>query len=209
MIRIKVCGMTDPSNVEEIVKAKPDFIGYIFFPGSPRFVGKEPDSKLFSTVPKSIKKVGVFVNEDNQIIIKQAIRFGLNVIQLHGNESSKACSELKSSGLGVVKVFNIGERFDFGSLIKYSSVCDYFLFDTRGDKQGGSGNKFNWKILEEYRMDTLFFLSGGIGANDAGEILSLGNKGLFAVDINSRFETSPGIKDCAKIRTFISELKMS
>lgn len=201
--------MTDPANVAEIVKAKPDFIGFIFFPDSPRFVGKEPDSILFSSVPKSIKKVGVFINEDNQIIIKQAIRFGLNVIQLHGNESAKACSELKSSGLGIIKVFNIGERFDFGSLLKYKSVCDYFLFDTRGDKHGGSGNKFNWKILEEYTVEKSFFLSGGIGEDDTGVIKSLGNKGLFAVDINSRFETSPGIKDYVKIKTFIDKIKES
>jgi len=209
MIRIKVCGMTDPVNTGEIVRANPDFIGFIFTPQSPRYVGKEVDPELFGVIPAVIKRVGVFINEDNQTIINQAIRFDLNLIQLHGNESVKTCSELQSSGLGIIKVFNVGERFDFGSLLKYEPVCDYFLFDTRGDKHGGSGKKFNWKILDEYRSDKLFFLSGGIGTEDAGDIRSLENKGLFAVDINSRFESSPGMKDFVKIKTFINEIKGS
>jgi phosphoribosylanthranilate isomerase len=209
MIRIKVCGMKDPVNVGEIVGANPDYFGFIFFPGSPRYVGKEPGPELFSIIPAGIKRVGVFINEDSKTIINQAIRFGLNLIQLHGNESVKTCSELQSSGLGIIKVFNIGERFDFGSLLKYKSVCDYFLFDTRGEKLGGSGIKFDWKILEGYTMDKQFFLSGGIDSGDAGVVRSIENKGLFAVDINSRFETSPGIKDIVKVKKFINEIKES
>jgi phosphoribosylanthranilate isomerase len=207
MIRIKVCGMTDPVNTGEIVRANPDFIGFIFTPQSPRYVGKEVDPELFSVIPAVIKRVGVFINEDNQTIINQAIRFDLNLIQLHGNESVKTCSELQSSGLGIIKVFNVGERFDFGSLLKYEPVCDYFLFDTMGEKHGGSGKKFDWKILEGYTLDKQFFLSGGIESGDAEEIRSIGNKGLFAVDINSRFETSPGIKDFDKVKKFINEIK--
>jgi phosphoribosylanthranilate isomerase len=209
MIRVKVCGMTDPGNVGEIVGAKPDYIGFIFFPESPRFTGEEPDKKLFSGIPPQIKKVGVFINEDNQTIINNAISFGLNMIQLHGNESVKACGDLKSSGLGVIKVFSIGERFDFKSILKYMQVCDYFLFDTRGEKHGGSGKKFDWKILEAYTIDKPFFLSGGIDEGDAGELRSIVNRGLFAVDINSRFEISPGIKDFTKVKKFINEIKQA
>jgi len=209
MIRIKVCGMTNPENVGEIIGAKPGYIGFIFYPGSSRYVGKEPDLKLFASVPPLIKKVGVFINEDNQSIIDKAIRFGLNLIQLHGNESVNVCSDLKSTGLGVIKVFNIAEGFSFKSIQKYIPVCDYFLFDTKGEGYGGSGKKFDWKILAEYTFDKPFFLSGGIGFGDAGEVKSISNRGLFAVDINSRFEISPGIKDVEKVRKFINELKDS
>jgi phosphoribosylanthranilate isomerase len=194
-------------NVGEIMGAKPDYTGFIFFPGSSRFVGKKPDPELFSIVPPQIKKVGVFINEDNQSIIDKAIRFGLNLIQLHGNESVKACSYLKSTGLGVIKVFSIGEGFNFKSIKKYDPMCDYFLFDTRGENYGGSGKKFDWKILDGYTSDKPFFLSGGIGIGDAGEIKSITNRGLFAVDINSRFEISPGIKDVEMVKKFINELK--
>jgi phosphoribosylanthranilate isomerase len=207
MTGVKVCGMTDPLNVGEIVEAKPDFIGFIFYAQSPRFVGNEPDRSIFDSVRNGIKKVGVFVDEDTKTIKDKAVRFGLDMIQLHGSESADDCARLRSEGITVIKAFNIGTGFDFTSLIEYSPACDFFLFDTQGVKHGGSGEKFDWKLLESYSLEKLFFLSGGIGAGDAGEIRSLECRGLFAVDINSRFEISPGIKDPVKIRTFINAIK--
>jgi phosphoribosylanthranilate isomerase len=207
MIRVKVCGMNNPGNVKEIAQLNPDILGFIFYPGSPRYVGNDPDQVLFNSIPPGIKKTGVFYNEDNHKILDLAIRTGLDMIQLHGNESSEACLQLKLSGLPVIKAFNIDRDFDFESLNQYIPGCDYFLFDTKSEKPGGSGKKFAWEKLEEYSLDKPFFISGGISPDDAAEIKSIINRGLFAVDINSRFETSPGIKDAVRVKTFINELK--
>lgn len=207
MIRVKVCGMNNPGNVKEIAELKPDIMGFLFFAESPRFVGHEPEMELFNNVPPDIKKSGVFYNEDNHKILELSIRTGLDMIQLHGNESPITCLQLKSSGLAVVKAFNIDSDFHFDALKQYMAVCDYFLFDTRTEIPGGSGKKFAWEKLKEYNLDKPFFLSGGISPDDAAEIKSIGNRGLFAVDINSRFETSPGIKDAVRVKTFINELK--
>ena len=207
MIRVKVCGLVDPLNVKAISELKPDFMGFIFFPGSPRYVGDEPEMKLFRNIPDSIRRVGVFLNENNQKIFDISIRTDLDIIQLHGNESTESCSQLKSSGLTIIKAFNLEKDFSFESIIRYVPVCDYFMFDTKDEKPGGSGKKFNWEKLNEYCIDKPFFLSGGIGPEDAGVIKSISNKGLFAVDLNSRFETSPGIKDVGLIKTFIKAIK--
>ena len=207
MIRVKVCGMHDLLNVKEIAEAKPDFMGFIFYPGSPRYVGVEPCMGLFQNVASPTKKTGVFLNENNHKILDISSRTGLDIIQLHGNESPASCFQLKSSGLIIIKAFNIEKDFDFEFLKQYALACDYFLFDTKSEKKGGSGMKFNWEKLEEYSMEKPFFLSGGIEPEDAGVIRSIENRGLFAVDINSRFETSPGIKDFALVKTFIDEIK--
>jgi phosphoribosylanthranilate isomerase len=207
MIRVKVCGMNNPGNVKEISELRPDIMGFVFFAGSPRYVGSEPEMELFSSVPPGIKKAGVFYNEDYHKILDLSILTGLDMIQLHGNESSTACLQIKSSGLSVVKAFSIDTDFHFESLNRYMPSCDYFLFDTKSEKPGGSGKKFAWKKLEEFNLDKPFFLSGGISPDDAAEIKSICNRGLFAVDINSRFETLPGIKDAVRVKTFINELK--
>jgi phosphoribosylanthranilate isomerase len=207
MIRVKVCGMTSADNVTEIAEAKPDYLGFIFFPGSKRYVGEDPENRLFHNVAAGIKRVGVFINEDNHKILNCSINKSLDMIQLHGVESPFSCLQLKSSGMIVVKAFSIGEKFNFENLFKYMPGCDYFLFDTKSETPGGSGKKFNWNILEGYSLDKPFFLSGGIGPEDAGLIKTLSNRGLFAVDINSRFETVPGIKDPVVVKTFIEEIK--
>lgn len=207
MIKVKVCGLLDPLNVKEIAEAKPDFMGFIFYPGSPRYVGKEPGLALFNNVPPGIKKVGVFMNENSQNILELSIRTGLDMIQLHGNEPPLSCFELKSSGLIIIKSFNIDTVFSFESLIQYAPCCDYFLFDSKSEKAGGSGTKFNWGRLEEYSIDRPFFLSGGIGPDDLDVIKSIDNKWFFSVDINSRFETAPGIKDSKLVKTFINAFK--
>jgi phosphoribosylanthranilate isomerase len=207
MIRVKVCGMRDAFNIREISDALPDFMGFIFFRGSKRYIGDNPDPGLFSGIPSGIKKVGVFVDENNRRIIEIASMAGLTAVQLHGNESTESCNELKASGLTVIKTFNIGPDFRFNSLEPYSECCDFFLFDTKSETAGGSGKKFGWQRLEEYSLDKPFFLSGGIGPEDSITIRSLHNKGLFAADINSRFEISPGLKDVALVKAFINKIK--
>jgi phosphoribosylanthranilate isomerase len=207
MIRIKICGLTDPLNVVEIARTKPDFMGFIFYAGSPRYVGAEPDPELFGNVPQGIKKVGVFFNEENHRILEISQRTELDIIQLHGSESPEKCSALKSSGLTIIKAFSLDHDFPFRSLIKYLPACDYFLFDTRGERPGGNGRKFEWEMLKEYSLDKPFFLSGGIGHEDAIIFKTIENRGFSAVDINSRFETSPGIKDIALVKRFIKDIK--
>jgi phosphoribosylanthranilate isomerase len=207
MIRVKVCGMMDPVNIKLISETKPDFLGFIFYPRSPRYVGEDPGSGIFHYVPASIKKTGVFINEDNRRIHDLSVTMGLDIIQLHGEESPVSCLQLRSSGLIIIKAFNVDGDFNFDSLVKYLPVCDYFLFDTKTVIPGGSGKKFNWGKLEEYFLDKPFFLSGGIGPGDVDSVKKLENSGLFAVDINSRFETSPGIKDPVLVKEFIEKIK--
>ena len=209
MIKVKVCGMRDPANMKEIAEAKPDFIGFIFYRGSQRYIGDETDDTLLANVPSGIIRTGVFLNEENKKIVNISRRTGLEAIQLHGKESPEACMELKSLGLTVVKTFNIGEGFNFEILEKYSSACDYFLFDTKTHLYGGSGKKFDWRRLAGYSIDKPFFLSGGIGPEDVDAVKSVANRGLYAVDINSRFEITPGIKDPDKVRQFIKNINIS
>jgi phosphoribosylanthranilate isomerase len=206
MIRVKICGMNDLVNVTGISGLNPDYMGFIFYEGSPRYVGKEPDFRLFR-VPSAIKKVGVFVNESINRIFKISAELGIGVIQLHGNESPEFCDYLRLNGETVIKVFNINNDFNFESLNPYLHTCDYFMFDTKSGSYGGSGRKFDWKKLDEYHFDKPFFLSGGIEPEDPELLRSISNKGLFAVDINSRFEISTGIKDIALVKTFINSLK--
>ncbi|HPT21428.1 MAG TPA: phosphoribosylanthranilate isomerase [Bacteroidales bacterium] len=207
MLKIKVCGMTDPLNTRDIVKVSPDFIGFIFYPGSVRYVGKKPDESLFKAIPQGILKTGVFVNEDIPVIIDLKKRYELDMIQLHGNEPAEYCNSLHNAGLTVIKAFGINDSFDFAALENYTDACNYFLFDTKTDSRGGSGLKFNWKKIGEYKLEKPFFLSGGIGPDDISSLKQLNHKSFFAVDINSRFEVRPGIKDRSKIEKFINAIK--
>ncbi len=207
MLKVKVCGMTDPANIKEVAEAGPDFMGFIFYPRSPRYVGQDPDPEIFSNVPAGILKVGVFVHEDPVTVIEIAAMTGLGLVQLHGTETPDYCESLKLAGLRIIKAFGICDYTDFDIYGSYMDVCDYFLFDTRNEKYGGSGKKFNWKIIDNYRLDKPFFLSGGIGPEDVVEITGIQNEKLMAVDVNSRFETATGIKDARTLKRFIEEIK--
>jgi len=207
MLKIKVCGLTDPVNVEEIARTAPDFMGFIFYPGSKRYVGNRPSNSLFHKIPSGIPKTGVFVNEEPSIIFEAMNLYRLDLLQLHGNESSEYCNSLKYRGLIIIKAFKINSSFSFEALEQYMEVCDYFLFDTKTGSHGGSGLKFDWKKINEYHLSKPFFLGGGIGPEDASLIKQINHKYLFAVDINSRFEIRPGIKDSKKVKEFIDEIK--
>ncbi|HUX59140.1 MAG TPA: phosphoribosylanthranilate isomerase [Bacteroidales bacterium] len=207
MIRIKVCGMKDPLNVKEIAQANLHYLGFIFFPGSPRYVGADPNKALFENIPSGIQGIGVFVNEDTNKVINIAQHTDLEMIQLHGGESPDYCQKLRSAGLVIIKAFNVTEDFNFESIRLFMPGCDYFLFDTKSKKYGGSSKKFNWDKLLEYNLDKPFFLSGGIGPEDSAILKNVTNRGFFAIDINSRFEISPGQKDVRLINTFCNEVK--
>lgn len=199
--------MRDPLNVKAIAETGPDFMGFIFYPGSPRYVGAKPDRSLFSGIPSGITGVGVFVNENYDKIIEIAKYSGLQTIQLHGSESPEFCAQLRTTGLKIIKAFNVDNELDNGVFRIYLEVCDYFLFDTKTGKPGGSGRKFDWNKLSGYTHDKPYFLSGGIAPGDSGIINALRNRGLFGVDINSRFESSPGVKDRKLVKTFIDVIK--
>lgn len=204
---IKVCGMRDPENIDRVCEAGTDYLGYIFQRESSRYVGKEPDQSIFDRVPSRIRKVGVFVNEEQELLIRLCRRHGLVAAQLHGNETPLFCRAVKNNGLTVIKAFSLHDTFDFSLLESYVPTADYFLFDTRGKLRGGTGIKFDWKILDRYHSSVPFFLSGGIGPDDAAELKKLKHPGLFAIDVNSGFEIQPAFKDAAAVKRFIGEIK--
>jgi phosphoribosylanthranilate isomerase len=206
-LKIKVCGMRDPENSSGVVAALPDYLGFIFYPKSKRFVGFEPLPEVLSIVPDSAKKVGVFVDEAPEKVLETFQNWNLDVVQLHGNESSEYCQQIQDSGITVFKAFSVDEQFDFERLNAYSGVCDYFLFDTKGQLPGGTGKKFNWQLLENYKGDVPFFLSGGIDSDDIDAITQFIHPQLFGIDINSGFEISPALKDVEKVKCFISGIR--
>jgi phosphoribosylanthranilate isomerase len=203
-LQIKVCGMKFTGNREEVEKLPVDLLGYIFYPPSKRYVGENPEAGLFTS---NKPKVGVFVDENAFEILALAKNLNFEWVQLHGKENPKTCSLLKNQGLKIIKAFSIDETFRFYKTNAYEEIADYFLFDTKTNVPGGSGEKFNWKMLEEYKANTPFFLSGGIGPNDIESIKQI-NHPLFAgIDLNSGFEDNPGLKNIEKLRRFIEEIK--
>jgi phosphoribosylanthranilate isomerase len=204
---VKVCGMTDLSNVEKICKLMPDYLGYIFYPKSARYVGSRPDPEIFLMVPDEIKKTAVFVNENVERMIELTGKYGIKVIQLHGMESPEVCKTLKLIGKTVIKVIPGNQTGNEKLITNYSDVVDYFLFDTPVKSYGGSGRKFDWTKLEEIESDVKFFLSGGISVEDVAPLKSIQNTTFYAADINSRFETSPGIKNPTLVERFINDMR--
>lgn len=199
--------MRDPENSSGVVAALPDYLGFIFYPKSKRFVGFEPSSEIMAIVPDTIKKVGVFVDETPEKVLEIVQLWNLNVVQLHGLETPDYCKQIQHSGITVFKAFSVDESFDFVTLEAYSGVCDFFLFDTKGQLPGGTGQKFNWQLLENYKGNVPFFLSGGIGPDDLEAILNFRHPQLFGIDINSSFEIRPALKDAEKVQKFIHEIR--
>ncbi len=205
-MKIKVCGLRDKSNLKELMVLPLDYMGFIFYSKSTRYVGDDFDVQITANIPKGIKKVGVFVNESRDRILFLVKKYQLDVIQLHGDESPEDCQLIKDSGIEVIKSFQVNESFQFELLDVYHKACDYFLFDTKSDAYGGSGKKFDWRILENYKGETPFFLSGGIGLADADSINDFKHDQLFALDVNSGFEDAPGMKNAGKLTQFFKNL---
>ena len=202
---IKVCGMRDPVNLEQLCVLGPDYVGFIFYPPSRRFVGEDPDPALFRIPGPAIKKAGVFVDEDMRLVRKMVQLYGLDAVQLHGNESADYCGQLSRSGPEVIKVLD--PHAGDAEIKQYSGSADYILFDSAGTGAGGTGRKFKWELLRDRPVQIPFFLSGGIGPEDAGLLRSLGLGGLAGIDVNSRFELAPGIKDIKLLKEFFMEIR--
>lgn len=201
---IKVCGMREEENIRQLEQIDIDWMGFIFYPGSSRFVG----AKL-NYLPRKIKRIGVFVNQDLQTVSELAKQNNLYAIQLHGSEPPQYCINLKKEGHKVIKSFGIAEDgfIPQAQLHAYEGKCNYFLFDTKTNNYGGSGKKFNWEMLSDYNGDTPFLLSGGISPDDVEVIKSIKNSKFAGVDVNSRFETEPAIKNIEKVRLFVEQLR--
>lgn len=197
MGKLKVCGMRDAANVREVASLGPDYLGFIFYPQSPRYVGTG-----FNLPASDFRgeAVGVFVNETLNNIMHRLKSIRSGIAQLHGSESPDECQKLRDSGFRVIKAISVGADLDTAEIRKYAGVVDYFLFDTKGKLYGGNATRFDWKLLERYDLDLPFFLSGGIGINDIRDIKEVAHPQLFAVDMNSGVETSPGVKDPEQVR---------
>jgi len=206
-LNIKVCGLTRVENMLEIATASPDLMGFIFYPRSPRFVGAHPDPELFSLVPGHIEKVAVMVDEEPEQMIRLAETHGITTLQLHGNESPGLCGILKARGLRVIKAVSADAIADAGTLEAYREETDLILVDTPTAAFGGSGRKFNWEALSGIPGDMDFFLSGGIDPEDCRALKEFSHPALVGVDINSRFEQLPGIKESRLVSEFINCLR--
>jgi phosphoribosylanthranilate isomerase len=199
-MKLKVCGMRETTNISELLKLSPDFVGFIFFAKSKRDVADSLDAELLASFPNSTQKVGVFVNAELDFVKGKVEQFGLELVQLHGDESPEYCFDLKSKGINVMKVFSVGESFDFNQLETYKPYVDFFLFDTKGKERGGNGVQFEWSILKGYDQEIPFFLSGGIDLENLEQLSELKGMNLHAIDVNSKFEIEPGLKDIEKLK---------
>lgn len=202
-MKLKVCGMREKENIEELLALRPAYMGFIFWGASSRYV-----CQATAPLPKTTKKTGVFVDATLDYIQTTIKDHHLDAVQLHGGESAEYCKLVREFDKEVIKAFSVHDQFNFSILSHYETFCDYFLFDTKGPLPGGNGIGFNWKILENYPSKKPFFLSGGIGLDDLEKIKQLIKTELpvYAVDVNSKFELSPGEKNIEKINAFKKQL---
>jgi len=196
MMKLKICGMKYPENILEVSTLLPDYMGFIFWKPSARFV-----ENTIPKLPESIQKVGVFVDASLDEIKFIAKENRLDLVQLHGNENPEFCKSIQSINRKIIKAFAIDDAFDFSILNPYEFVCDFYLFDTKGKLPGGNGERFNWEILQNYQSQKPFFLSGGIELEDVEAIRKL-KLPIHAIDVNSKFEIEKGLKDIQKLKQF-------
>ena len=204
-MKLKVCGMREPHNIQQLLELEPDFMGFIFFERSKRFA-LDLDKELLQSFPESVKKVGVFVNSPIDELKEKVKEYKLDYVQLHGDESVEYVGELFAIGIKVIKVFSVGEEFDFDRMKPYKGLVDFFLFDTKGKERGGNGEVFNWEVLNDYPYDVPYFLSGGIDLENAKDIAGLKVQ-PYAIDVNSKFELEPGLKDIEQVKMLKEILK--
>ena len=208
-MRVKVCGMTQLDQVRKLDELGVDFAGFIFYPKSPRYAARHINGQELRKAKLRIGKVGVFVNTPYEEMMRTVDEYGLDMVQLHGDETASFCNRI-SDRIKVIKAFRIK---DFDTNIdwlvqEYDEVCDYYLFDKgSAGLYGGTGQKFNWNLLEKSNIGKPFFLSGGICREDVAALKNFNHPFFYGVDVNSRFETKPGIKDMALIKEFVNDLK--
>lgn len=203
---VKVCGMRDAANIRQLDEALiADWMGFIFFEKSSRNVTTIPDY-----LPRNSKRVGVFVNESIKVILERKNSFSLDIIQLHGHESSDYCRELRNElpdDVQIIKMIQVESVEDLQSTANYEGIIDYFLFETKCQSYGGSGKQFDWDILCNYKGATPFLITGGITASDAGKVRTFTHKKFAGIDLNSKFEVAPAMKDITLLKNFINELR--
>ena len=201
----KVCGMRDAENIRAVERLGINLMGFIFWPHSSRYVSKPP-----AYLPTACRRVGVFVDATIDDVRQHMTDYALDYIQLHGQESPEYIQSLRTacgdSIATIIKAFNIATAADLAQTEPYEGLADLFLFDTRGKSVGGNGTKFDWTVLTEYVGDTPFLLSGGIGPDDAEQVQAFHHPLLAGIDLNSRFELAPGLKDIQQLKTFIQAL---
>lgn len=195
---VKVCGMREPDNIRAVEQLGIDWMGFIFWPGSSRYVARRP-----AYLPIRCRRVGVFVDAPLADVLQRAEEYALDFIQLHGHESAEYVRQLRP--YGIIKAFNIASADDLAQVAAYEGLVDYFLFDTKGRSVGGNGEKFDWTVLSAYNGPTPFLLSGGIGPDDAARVRQFRHPRCVGIDLNSRFELSPGLKDIEKLKRFLYE----
>ena len=201
---IKVCGMREAENIRAVEALGIDLMGFIFWPKSSRYVNERP-----AYLPTQCKRVGVFVNASIEEIMQKVQDYALDYIQLHGSESPEYAQRLRSvygDSVAVIKAFNIATKEDLEATKSYEGLADYFLFDTKAQLPGGSGQQFDWSVLADYDGETPFLLSGGIGPDDAERVKSYYHPKCAGIDLNSRFELAPGLKDVKKLKEFIGKV---
>lgn len=213
MLKIKICGMKYPENIKEVAALLPDYLGFIFWEKSARnFDGVIPK------LPHSIKKTGVFVNETIENVLEKIIKHDLQAVQLHGKETVAYCYELKKElnnlnpaqqPIELIKVFSILDDFNFDVLKPFETVADFFLFDTKGKLPGGNGTTFDWTVLEKYPSQKPFFLSGGIGLDEMDAVTKIlkTNLPIYALDLNSKLEIEPGLKNVALCSAIVQQIR--
>jgi phosphoribosylanthranilate isomerase len=204
-MEIKVCGITNNMNLREIALLKPDFMGFIFHESSPRDITSKIGQLQLSSIPPAVKKVAVMVDQPFEKARSIILKYGFEAVQLHGEEDPGYCSRLMQD-CKVIKAFRIKEGLP-PDLPEYEGHCHYFLFDAKGQFPGGNGIKFNHEILKNYTLATPFILSGGIGDYDLPYLLSVDLAGMAGIDLNSRFELSPGYKSVSSLRVFIRRIR--
>lgn len=199
---IKVCGMTDGENIRAVEALGVDMMGFIFYPKSPRCVPSLP-----TYLPRNAARVGVFVDVPVEEVMVQDIRYRFSMVQLHGSESPEYCRTLKGMGFRIIKAFSIAEGSELEAVDAYEGLCEMYVFDTKCSGVGGSGRNFDWSLLDNYGGSTPFLLSGGIAPGLEEKLKGFTHPMLAGYDLNSRFETAPGIKDAGAIETFLNNLE--
>jgi phosphoribosylanthranilate isomerase len=199
---IKVCGMREGENIREVALLNPQWMGFIFYPKSPRYVSKKPDY-----LPQKAKRVGVFVNATEEFIQEKANIFQLDYLQLHGNESVEYCRKLYHKGFHLIKAFAFKTVEDIQQTEAYAPYCHYFVFDTPTVNYGGSGNRFDWSIIDYYKGKTPFLLSGGLSLSQIPKLAQMNHPQYIGIDLNSKFESKAGYKDPQKLQLFFENFK--
>ena len=203
---VKVCGMREPDNVKQVAQLGVDMMGFIFYPKSPRY---SSHGVARSDADRNVCRVGVFVNDSICIMLDKIHSFSLNAVQMHGSESRELCEQLRAAkgNMKIIKAISVSNAGDIQKSKEYVGAVDYFLFDTKCKTVGGSGEQFDWQVLQQYDGETPFLLSGGIGPEDVERLKAFQHPKCIGIDLNSKFEIEPALKDVEKLRKFLLKVK--